>query len=50
MIYVVCVILVIHQGIVIDVILDIKGVLIVFGVFNLDEIYEVLDIYNVYKV
>lgn len=50
MIYVVCVILVIHLGIVIDVILDIEGALIVFGVFNLDEIYEVLDIYNVYKV
>ena len=30
-------VLVIHQGVVIDVILDIKGgVLIMFGVFNLD--------------
>ena len=41
MIYVVCVILVIHQGVVIDVILDIEGVLIMFGVFNIYEIYEV---------
>ena len=44
MIYVVCVILVIHQGIVIDVILDIKGVLIMFGVFNIYKIYEVYEI------
>ena len=43
----VCVILVIHQGVVIDVILDIYGILIMFSVFNLDEIYEVLDIYKV---
>ena len=41
MIYVVCVILVIHQGVVIDVILDIEGVLIMFGVFNIYEIYVV---------
>ena len=41
------VILVIHQGIVIDVILDIYGILIMFSVFNLDGIYEVLDIYKV---
>ena len=41
MIYVIYVILVIHQGIVIDVILDIDGALIMYGVFNLDEIYEV---------
>ena len=40
-IYVVCVILVIHQDIVIDVILDIECILIMFGVFNLDEIYVV---------
>ena len=41
MIYVVCVILVIHQDIVIDVILDIEVVLIMFGVFNVYEIYEI---------
>ena len=47
MVYVVYVILVIHQGVVIDVILDIEGILIMFGVFNLGEIYVVLDIYKV---
>ena len=41
MVYVVCVILVIHQGVVIDVILDIEGVLIMYGVFNVYEIYVV---------
>ena len=41
MVYVVCVILVIHQGIVIDVILDIDGALIMYGVFNIYKIYEV---------
>ena len=41
MTYVVCVILVIHQDIVIDVILDIEVVLIMFGVFNVYEIYEI---------
>ena len=40
-IYVVCVILVIHQDIVIDVILDIECILIMFGVFNIYEIYVV---------
>lgn len=44
MVYVVCVILVIHQGVVIDVILDIEGVLIMFGVFNIYKIYEVYKI------
>ena len=44
MVYVIYVILVIHQGIVIDVILDIDGALIMFSVFNLDEIYEVYKI------
>ena len=44
MIYVVCVILVIHQCVVIDVILDIEGVLIMFGVFNIYKIYEVYEI------
>ena len=41
MVYVICVILVIHQGVVIDVILDIEGVLIMYGVFNVYEIYVV---------
>ena len=41
MVYVICVILVVHQGVVIDVILDIDVALIMFSVFNLDEIYEV---------
>ena len=47
MIYVVCVILVIHQGVVIDVILDIYGILIMFSVFNIDEILNVDVIVNV---
>ena len=41
MVYVICVILVIHQGVVIDVILDIEGVFIMYGVFNVYEIYVV---------
>ena len=41
MVYVVCMILVIHHGVVIDVILDIDGALIMCGVFNVYEIYEI---------
>ena len=47
MVYLICVILVIHQGVVIDVILDIYGILIMFSVFNLDEILNVDVIVNV---
>ena len=47
MVYVIYVILVIHQGIVIDVILNIEGALIMFSVFNLDEILNVDVIVNV---
>ena len=41
---VVYVILVIHQGIVIDVILDIDRALIMYGVFNIYKIYELYKI------
>ena len=44
------VILVIHQGIVIDVILDIDGALIMYGVFNIYEIYGVYGVLDIYMI